>query len=75
MSYSGEHDPDNWHAHRLFVTESLVDLRAKSKDQGEQIETLKTSIGKLQVKVALISSAISMAGTNLLNWILAHHQP
>lgn len=57
--------PDDWHAHRLLVTTTLEDLRA-------EVSELRKLVSGLTVKVAVISSSISMSGTYLLGWIMEH---
>jgi hypothetical protein len=65
---------DDWHAHRLLVTETLVRLDERSQRQEEALAEMRDVIGGLKVRVALISSAVSMAGTYFLNWIMEHHK-
>ena len=65
---------EDWHSHRLLVTETLARLEQRAERQEKVLSDLRSSISELKVKVALISSAVSMAGTYVLNWIVDHRK-
>lgn len=65
---------DDWHSHRLLVTETLERLEDRAERQEQILSDLRSSISELKVKVALISSAVSMSGTYILNWIVEHRK-